>query len=115
MTVKASVVLSVACSREHVLVQSKRFDLEPNTDYYFFVGTTDPAECGTFEFTTTGIFLGCTDPAADNYYDIANQDDGSCEYSSCLTTICAKTHSTSHVTQVTRKVQWVVQPEQVLL
>lgn len=56
-------------------------DLVPNTDYYFFVGTTDPAECGTFEFTTTGIFLGCTDPAADNYYDIANQDDGSCEYS----------------------------------
>ena len=55
--------------------------LEPNTDYYFFVGTTDPAECGDFEFTTTGIFLGCTDPAADNYLDIANQDDGSCMYS----------------------------------
>jgi hypothetical protein len=55
--------------------------LEPNTDYYFFVGTTDPAECGTFEFTTTGIFLGCTDPVADNYLDYANQDDGTCEYS----------------------------------
>ena len=55
--------------------------LEPDTDYYFFVGTTDPAACGDFEFTTTGIFLGCTDPAADNYLDYANQDDGSCMYS----------------------------------
>lgn len=55
--------------------------LEPDTDYYFFVGTTDPAECGDFEFTTTGIFLGCTDPAADNYLDYANQDDGTCMYS----------------------------------
>ena len=55
--------------------------LEPNTDYYFFVGTTDATTCGDFEFTTTGIFLGCTDPSADNYLDIANQDDGSCVYS----------------------------------
>ena len=54
--------------------------LEPDTDYYFFVGTTDPAECGEFEFTTTGIFLGCTDPSADNYLDYANQDDGNCVY-----------------------------------
>ena len=55
--------------------------LTPNTDYYFVVGTQNPAECGDFEFTVTGIFLGCTDPAADNYYDRANQDDGSCSYS----------------------------------
>ena len=55
-------------------------NLEPNTNYYFAVGTTDPAECGDFEFTTTGIFLGCTDSAADNYLDYANQDDGSCVY-----------------------------------
>jgi len=55
--------------------------LEPDTDYYFFVGTTQPADCGDFEFTTTGIFLGCTDPQADNYLDYANQDDGSCFYS----------------------------------
>ena len=55
--------------------------LEPNTNYYFAVGTTAPADCGEFEFTTTGIFLGCTDPAADNYLDYANQDDGSCAYS----------------------------------
>ena len=78
---KASVVLSVVCSRNMCWFNRSVHCLEPNTDYYFFVGTTDPAECGTFEFTTTGIFLGCTDPAADNYYDIANQDDGSCEYS----------------------------------
>lgn len=55
--------------------------LVPDTDYYFFVGTTNPAECGEFEFTTTGIFLGCTDSSADNYLDYANQDDGSCFYS----------------------------------
>ncbi|MDA1337048.1 MAG: hypothetical protein O2818_09195 [Bacteroidetes bacterium] len=54
--------------------------LVPDTDYYFFVGTTAPADCGEFEFTTTGIFLGCTDPAADNYLDYANQDDGNCIY-----------------------------------
>ena len=56
-------------------------ELESNTNYYFAVGTTDPAACGDFEFTTTGIFLGCTDSSADNYLDYANQDDGSCEYS----------------------------------
>jgi hypothetical protein len=55
--------------------------LEPDTDYYFFVGTTDASTCGDFEFTTTGIFLGCTDPSADNYLDYANQDDGNCVYS----------------------------------
>jgi hypothetical protein len=56
-------------------------ELESNTNYYFAVGTTDPATCGDFEFTTTGIFLGCTDSNADNYEDYYNQDDGSCEYS----------------------------------
>ena len=55
--------------------------LVPDTDYYFFVGTTAPLTCGEFEFTTTGIFLGCTDPAADNFLDYANQDDGNCVYS----------------------------------
>ena len=55
--------------------------LEPDTDYYFAVGTTDPENCGEFEFTTTGIFLGCTDSAADNYCDYCNQDDGTCTYS----------------------------------
>ena len=55
--------------------------LEPDTDYYFAVGTSDPATCGDFEFTTTGIFLGCTDAAADNYDPLANQDQGNCMYS----------------------------------
>lgn len=55
-------------------------DLVPGTDYYFAVGTTDPEACGNFEFTTQGIFLGCTDASADNYYELANQDDGTCEY-----------------------------------
>ena len=54
--------------------------LEPNTDYYFAVGTTDAETCGEFEFTTQGIFLGCTDAAADNYDALANQDDGTCMY-----------------------------------
>lgn len=56
-------------------------DLQPNTDYYFLVGTTNPAGCGEFEFTTTGIYLGCTDPSASNYDQQANQDDGTCTYS----------------------------------
>jgi hypothetical protein len=56
-------------------------DLQPDTDYYFLVGTTDPAGCGDFEFTTTGIYLGCTDPSASNYDQQANQDDGTCTYS----------------------------------
>jgi hypothetical protein len=55
-------------------------EMVPNTDYYFAVGTTDPETCGSFEFTTQGIFLGCTDMSADNYSELANQDDGSCEY-----------------------------------
>lgn len=57
-------------------------DLVPDTDYYFVVGTTEPADCGTFEFTTTGIYLGCTDSAADNYDATATQDDGTCVYTS---------------------------------
>lgn len=55
-------------------------DLVPDTDYYFLVGTTNPAGCGDFEFTTTGIYLGCTDPLASNYDQQATQDDGTCTY-----------------------------------
>jgi hypothetical protein len=55
--------------------------LEPNTDYYFYAATATGADCGDFEFTTTGVYLGCTDPVADNYWDLADVDDGSCTYS----------------------------------
>ena len=55
-------------------------DLIPNTDYYFLVGTTDPGECGTFSFSTTGVYLGCMDTAATNYDAQATEDDGSCDY-----------------------------------
>ena len=41
--------------------------LEPNTDYYFVIWTDDQSTCGDFEFTTTGILLGCTDSTANNY------------------------------------------------
>ena len=54
--------------------------LDPNTDYYFVVWTDDQSTCGDFEFTTTGIILGCTDAAANNYNPEANQDDGSCDF-----------------------------------
>ena len=55
--------------------------LEPDTDYYFLLFTTDQSACGEFEFTTTGIILGCTDATADNYNPEANQDDSSCLFS----------------------------------
>ena len=55
-------------------------NLEPNTDYYFVVWTDDQSTCGDFEFTTTGIILGCTDASANNYNAEANQDDGSCDF-----------------------------------
>ncbi len=54
--------------------------LDPNTDYYFVVWTDDQSTCGDFEFTTTGIILGCTDATANNYNAEANQDDGSCDF-----------------------------------
>ena len=54
--------------------------LDPNTDYYFVIWTDDQATCGDFEFTTTGILLGCTDAQANNYNPAANQDDGSCDF-----------------------------------
>ena len=55
--------------------------LVPNADYFFMIYTTDPSACGDFEFTTTGIILGCTDATADNYSAEANQDDGTCVFS----------------------------------
>ena len=55
-------------------------DLEPNTDYYFLIYTADPTGCGEFEFTTTGVYLGCTDATANNYDPQATMDDGSCDF-----------------------------------
>ena len=61
-------------------VESFLPQLEPNSDYYFVIWTDDQSTCGDFEFTTTGIYLGCTDAAANNYDPQANQDDGSCDF-----------------------------------
>jgi hypothetical protein len=54
--------------------------LEPDVDYYFLIYTSDAAGCGEFEFTTTGIILGCTDAEANNYNPEANLDDGTCNF-----------------------------------
>jgi len=56
------------------------YTIAPATDYYFFVYTTDPINCGAFEFTTDCGILGCTDPFATNLDPLANIDDGSCLY-----------------------------------
>lgn len=55
-------------------------DLEPNVEYYFLIYTNDPTTCGDFEFTTTGIILGCTDAEANNFNLEANLDDGTCDF-----------------------------------
>jgi len=55
--------------------------LQTNTDYRFYVFTTDPEGCGQFQFVTTGVYLGCMDDAAPNYDATATMDDGSCNYS----------------------------------
>ena len=54
--------------------------LQPDTDYLFYVFTTDPENCGQYQFVTTGVYLGCMDPVAPNYDPEATMDDGSCNY-----------------------------------
>jgi hypothetical protein len=55
-------------------------DLEPNTEYYAVIFTTDLNTCGDFEFTTNGISFGCTDATATNYDASATTDDGTCDF-----------------------------------
>ena len=55
-------------------------DLEPNTNYYAVIFTTDLTTCGDYEFTTTGISFGCTDATATNFDATATTDDGTCDF-----------------------------------
>ena len=41
--------------------------LQPNTNYLFYVFTTDPEDCGQYQFVTNGVYLACMDPVAPNY------------------------------------------------
>jgi len=54
--------------------------LEPNTEYYAVIFTTDLSTCGDYEFTTTGISFGCTDATATNFDATATTDDGTCDF-----------------------------------
>ena len=54
--------------------------LQSNTDYLFYVFTTDPEECGQYQFLANGVYLGCMDPVAPNYDPTATMDDGLCNY-----------------------------------
>ncbi len=38
------------------------YTLTACNDFYFLIYTTDPVNCGDYEFTTTRGYLGCTDP-----------------------------------------------------
>ena len=55
-------------------------DVEPATDYYFLIYTTEPLACGDFEFTVTGLAYGCTDATAVNFDPEANEEDFSCTF-----------------------------------
>jgi hypothetical protein len=60
---------------------SQIWAVQPNTDYYFLVYTTDPVACGEISLSTTLSYVGCTDATADNYDPCANIDNGTCTYS----------------------------------
>jgi len=68
--------------------------LEPDVDYYFLIYTPEPESCGEFQFTTTGIILGCTDDTASNYNVNASVDNGSCEYEDIDGNVVAPTNDT---------------------
>ena len=54
--------------------------IQPNTDYYFCLTTSDPINCGSFVLNVTLSNVGCTDPLATNFCIDCDIDDGSCEY-----------------------------------
>ncbi len=54
--------------------------LQPNTNYYFCLTTSDPINCGSFVLNVTLSNVGCTDPLATNFCNDCDIDDGSCEY-----------------------------------
>ncbi len=61
--------------------------IQPNSDYYFFVYTTDADNCGEFSFTVNCEYLGCTDQFNCYYDPEATIDDGTCLFDcSCAAT-----------------------------
>ena len=72
------------------------YNLQPNTDYYFYVYTTDPAGCGQFDFTATQSNVGCTDPLACNYDAAADLPcDGCCVYEDSVPVVASGFASTA--------------------
>jgi subtilisin-like proprotein convertase family protein len=62
----------------------------PNANYYFLVYTTNAVTCGNFALTVDFSYVGCTDPAADNYDPQATVENGSCTYSNApANNLCA--------------------------
>ena len=51
---------------------------QPSADltYYLFLWTTQTAECGSFNVTSSGEITGCTDPIASNYDENATVNSG---------------------------------------
>ena len=56
------------------------YDLEPNTNYYALIWTTDINTCTDFEFSINGAIFDCTDATATNYNPAATHDDGTCDF-----------------------------------